>query len=197
MSAISPRANGQFSLAQEWRTLRRVYPIYQALAFKFEMTPAPTASLRDLNDNPDPALLEAAIRWAAEVDRRIAPHQLRQFLQGGTTGNSEEQLSVLLERYLAKDPKSEQDRDKVDVLLTQYFHVCAPPSYRRRDVRLSEVAEVLEPLLGEAAPEVPEWLEGFFDDVAAYDDEELADAEDDATARSGKIQAELTDVSAA
>ena len=43
--------------------------------------------------------------------------------------------------------------------------------------------------------EVPEWLEGFFDDVAAYDDEELADAEDDATARSGKIQAELTDTS--
>ena len=43
--------------------------------------------------------------------------------------------------------------------------------------------------------EVPEWMEGFFDDVAAYDDEELADAEDDATARSGKIQAELTDTS--
>jgi superfamily II DNA or RNA helicase len=42
---------------------------------------------------------------------------------------------------------------------------------------------------------VPEWLEGFFDDVATYDDEELADAEDDATARSGKIQAELTDAS--
>ena len=42
---------------------------------------------------------------------------------------------------------------------------------------------------------VPEWLDGFFDDVSAYDDEELADAEDDATARSGQIQAELTDTS--
>ena len=49
---------------------------------------------------------------------------------------------------------------------------------------------------GPAAQDVvPEWLEGFFDDVSAYDDEELADAEDDATARSGKIQAELTDTS--
>ena len=38
-------------------------------------------------------------------------------------------------------------------------------------------------------------MEGFFDDVAAYDDEELREAEDDATARSGKIQAELTDTS--
>jgi superfamily II DNA or RNA helicase len=43
--------------------------------------------------------------------------------------------------------------------------------------------------------EVPEWLEGFFDDVASYDDEEMTDAETDATVRSGKIQAELTDTS--
>ena len=38
-------------------------------------------------------------------------------------------------------------------------------------------------------------MEVFFNDVAAYDDEELREAEDDATARSGKIQAELTDAS--
>jgi len=41
--------------------------------------------------------------------------------------------------------------------------------------------------------EVPEWMEGFLDDVAAYDDEELAEAEDDAASRSGRIQVELTD----
>jgi hypothetical protein len=46
-----------------------------------------------------------------------------------------------------------------------------------------------------AADEVPEWLDGFFDDVAAFDDEELADAEDDATVRSGELQAALTDTS--
>lgn len=46
---------------------------------------------------------------------------------------------------------------------------------------------------GASEDEVPEWLEGFFDDVAAYDDDEMAEAEDDATARSGKIQAELAD----
>lgn len=40
---------------------------------------------------------------------------------------------------------------------------------------------------------VPEWMEGFFDDVAAFDDDELAAAEDDAAARSGRIQAELAD----
>ena len=43
--------------------------------------------------------------------------------------------------------------------------------------------------------EVPEWMESFIDDVAAYDDDQLADAEDDATVRSGEIQTELTDTS--
>ena len=41
--------------------------------------------------------------------------------------------------------------------------------------------------------EVPEWMEGFLNDVATYDDEELAEAEDDAASRSGRIQVELTD----
>jgi superfamily II DNA or RNA helicase len=44
--------------------------------------------------------------------------------------------------------------------------------------------------------EVPEWMDGFLDEVAAYDDEQLAEAEDDAAARSGRIQAELADTSA-
>lgn len=40
---------------------------------------------------------------------------------------------------------------------------------------------------------VPEWLEDFFDDAAALDDEQLVDAEDDALGRSGRLQAEATD----
>jgi superfamily II DNA or RNA helicase len=43
--------------------------------------------------------------------------------------------------------------------------------------------------------EVPEWMEGFIEDSATYDDVQLAEAEDDATVRSAEIQAELTDVS--
>jgi superfamily II DNA or RNA helicase len=40
---------------------------------------------------------------------------------------------------------------------------------------------------------VPEWLEGFFDDVATLDDLQLVEAEDDALGRSGRLQAEATD----
>jgi superfamily II DNA or RNA helicase len=46
-----------------------------------------------------------------------------------------------------------------------------------------------------SSDDVPEWLEDFIGDSASFDDEELADAETDATVRSGKIQAELTDTS--
>lgn len=38
--------------------------------------------------------------------------------------------------------------------------------------------------------EVPDWLEDFFDDVATYDDERLAEAEDDALARAAPLQPE-------
>jgi superfamily II DNA or RNA helicase len=39
---------------------------------------------------------------------------------------------------------------------------------------------------------VPDWLDGFFDDVAVLDDEQLVDAEDDALGRSGRLQAPAT-----
>ncbi|MEQ4303888.1 DISARM system SNF2-like helicase DrmD [Plantactinospora sp. B6F1] len=42
------------------------------------------------------------------------------------------------------------------------------------------------------ADEVPEWLTDFFDDVATYDDEQLADAEDDALGRARPMQPDAT-----
>src|SRR5690606_13705515 len=41
--------------------------------------------------------------------------------------------------------------------------------------------------------EVPEWMEGFFDDVATYDDEQLAEAEDDALDRARPMQPDPDD----
>lgn len=41
--------------------------------------------------------------------------------------------------------------------------------------------------------EVPEWMEDFFDDVATYDDEQLAEAEDDALGRARPMQPDADD----
>ncbi len=43
------------------------------------------------------------------------------------------------------------------------------------------------------ADDVPEWLDAFFDDVATFDDEQLAEAEDDALARTRSMQPDATD----
>ncbi|MFD6735595.1 DISARM system SNF2-like helicase DrmD, partial [Micromonospora aurantiaca] len=61
------------------------------------------------------------------------------------------------------------------------------------------VAVYLETLCGRTAPtnqpvtdEVPEWMEDFFDDIATYDDEQLAEAEDDALGRARPMQPDAT-----
>src|SRR5690606_7150542 len=43
-----------------------------------------------------------------------------------------------------------------------------------------------------AGDEVPEWLEDYFDDTATYDDEQLAEAEDDALGRARPMQPDAT-----
>lgn len=44
-----------------------------------------------------------------------------------------------------------------------------------------------------AADDIPEWMEDFFDDVATYDDDRLAEAEDDALGRTRPMQPETDD----
>ncbi|GAA1643155.1 DISARM system SNF2-like helicase DrmD [Kribbella alba] len=48
-----------------------------------------------------------------------------------------------------------------------------------------------------AQDEVPDWLEDFFEDTATYDDEQLADAEDDAIGRTENLQPTADDAEAA
>ena len=62
------------------------------------------------------------------------------------------------------------------------------------------VAVYLDTLRSRKAPanqpltdEVPEWLEEFFDDIATYDDEQLAEAEDNALNRARPMQPDATD----
>ncbi len=69
----------------------------------------------------------------------------------------------------------------------------SPARIRAHRRRLPDDAAV--PRQGAALPssdEVPQWLDGFIDDTATYDDEELADAEDDALDRVRPMQPDAT-----
>lgn len=147
------------SAVAQWRSVRRLYPIYSALAEKFSLGTPPFADLDQFGSDVETAAIPRIQNWLAEMDQRIQPHQFRQMLQSTGLANAEEKLAALVRRHLDKATRGDADRDKLDFLLTQYVAVCAPPSFQTRELSLEDVAQVLEPVLGECPAYVPQWLE--------------------------------------
>lgn len=155
---MNPQARSSGIVAQ-WAAIRRVYPIYTAVVEQFGLGTPPYPRLEDLTGQSEAEIIRDVQGWLGEMDDRIEPHQFRQILEGTDILNSEDKLRVLVHRHLDKEHHSEADRAKLHYLLTQYFFVCCPPSFRSREVKLDEVAQVLEPVLGEMPTAVPESLE--------------------------------------
>jgi hypothetical protein len=145
----------KLSAVGQWRAIQRVYPIYKAVAEQFGLGTPPYASLEQVTDASEEQVTEVAGRWLAEMDDRIESFQFRATLERPDIVNSEEKLRGLVNRYLYKQTRSTADRDKLQYLLTQYAYVCAPPSFRARITSLAELAEVLEPVLGDCTEEPP------------------------------------------
>lgn len=154
-----PRPNGAAlaELAAEWRAARRLYPLYLALIQQFDLDVPPSKELEHPMDRTESAAIERVRRWFALVDERVPVYQLRQLLQTTHLG-SEENLRALIARHLEKERKTESDRDKLDFLLVQYFTQSAPPQFHNHDVTLEDLADVLEPVLGECSLNPPQWL---------------------------------------
>jgi hypothetical protein len=93
------------------------------------------------------------------MDQRVLVYQLRHLLQMTTMNASENSLKSLIERHLRKPTKTTFDRDKIDFLLVQYFALCAPAKIYHKRIELTDVAEVIKPILGEVAPATLAWCE--------------------------------------
>ena len=145
-------------IAAQWRSDRRIYPVYASIVRQFELGIEPCRDLESPIDRNDPAILEKIAAWFDNVDARSHAGHLRQALQTAHVAK-EDNLRGLLERFLGKEKKTAADRDKVDFLLVQYFAQCAPHSMHNRDLELDDIAQVLEPVLGETVPQQPQWLE--------------------------------------
>jgi hypothetical protein len=146
------------AIAAEWRTARRIYPVFLGICQRFGMEVHPCKELESPIDRSEPAVLNAVRQWLAHVDDWTQVHQLRQFLQSSPLSN-EGTLRALLTRYLGKEVRSDSDRDKVDFLLVQYFSQCAPSSMLNREVSMEEVAQVMHPVVGAVTAAGPGWLE--------------------------------------
>jgi len=146
------------SPAEMWANLRRLYPIYCALAREAALECPSCHELDEAHETPTGEAIAAVEEWFAAMDEKIQIQHLRQFAQTSSLVN-ETVLRDLLLHNLAKKTRAPQDRDKVDFLLVQLFSEQAPEDFSEADLSLEAVAKVLEPVLGPVEIEAPSFLE--------------------------------------
>src|SRR5271165_3975396 len=144
-------------LAAVWASARRLHPIYAELAREFVIDVPGCADLEAHVDTPGRESVEQAQQWLNHMDEKIQVHQLRQFLQTSSLVDAEG-LVVLLQHFLAKAPRTDSSRDKIDFLLVQYFSQSAPTELDDNRADVAYVAQGLEPILGKVELKAPVWL---------------------------------------
>lgn len=143
-------------IGEFWRVARRLHTIYAELNRTFELGIPPSPELEQNVDRSEMEVLDKVRKWFQAMDAKVQVWQLRQLLQS-TNLQTEENLRYLIIRHLAKEPKGEADKEKIDFLLVQYFAHCAPHIATENDLSLEAVARVLEPALGARPSEFPAW----------------------------------------
>jgi hypothetical protein len=141
----------------QWQETRAVFPIYLALAKQLELEVPFTQAKRNLPEKPDLETFSSVHEWLDLMDQRVLVHQLRHLLQMTTLNASETGLRALIQRHLRKPKKSNTDRDKIDFLLVQYFALCAPAKIYHKQIEPADVAQVMQPVLGDVDPDPLTW----------------------------------------
>lgn len=144
-------------IAAEWRSARRIYPIYTAVISRFELPLKSCLHLDSPIDRADDDATKQVREWLESVDEKIEAAQLRQVLQTTTLG-TEDSMRSLARRYLGKTNAAEVYRDRIEFLLAQYFSQKATAKAARGIVSHDEVAKSLEPVVGETNGGSPVWV---------------------------------------
>lgn len=144
-------------IASQWQVARQIYPVYASAIRQHGVAIEASRDLEYPVDRNDPQAIERIKQWFDEADAQVEVWQLRQVLQTSEQG-SEPVLRGLIARFADKKERTSRDRDKLDFLLAQYFFQCAPARLHETEPTLEDVAQVLEPVLGESITESPGWL---------------------------------------
>ncbi len=131
-----------------WDEFSHVYPIYAALARQCGLPNGPYPTVANIDSWPDKKTRERDLLWLDDVDRQVQAVHIRHFLATPAAAR-EAGLRIFLQRQLLKPDKQVSDRDKIDLLIVQYFVLCAPPDMIAVPVEFADVAKVLQPALGE------------------------------------------------
>ncbi len=152
----APAAQSPEQLASQWEEARLTYPIYSALATQFDLAPLPYRDGELPPARPTRAIFDRHIKWLEAVDEKALAYQLRQ-IPPSVLNASEEGLRSLVRRHLRRPKKTSGDRDKIDLLLVQYFAMRATEDTLHKEVTLADVARILQPVLSEADATPLEW----------------------------------------
>ncbi|MGA9247431.1 MAG: hypothetical protein WBV87_04255 [Candidatus Acidiferrales bacterium] len=153
-----PAQAGPGDFVAQWAEARNAYPLYAALATQFNFAPLPHPAGELPALRPTREVFDNDLKWLDAIDEKVRAYQIRQ-LPSEILNASEESLRAFLHRQLRKSEKTTADRDKIDLLLVQYFALCAPEDLYRKDIHLEDVAAVLQPVLTGADATRLEWCE--------------------------------------
>ena len=139
------------SVPETWEDFNRLYPIYEALTRQLDLVGGPYPLGTNSGSWSDKKSRDRDLLWLDQVDRQVQAVHLRHFLVAPAVAR-EDSLRLFLQRHLCKLDKHPADRDKVDLLLVQYFVLCAPQELIAGRIETSDVAKVLQAVLGEVEP---------------------------------------------
>jgi hypothetical protein len=131
-----------------WSDFLLLYPIYAALGQLCDSEDAPYPTDTTPSQWRDAKRAASDFAWLDQVDRKLQAVHIRHFLATPSAAR-EEGLRALLRRHLFKPDKTTEDRDKIDLLVVQYFALCAPHELMAALIDLADVSRVLQPVLGE------------------------------------------------
>jgi hypothetical protein len=154
----APETQSPEQLASQWQEARLTYPIYSALATQFDLAPLPYQVGEQPPVRPTRAIFDRHLKWMEAVDEKALAYQLRQ-IPPSILNASEEGLRSLVCRHLRRPKKNSGDRDKIDLLLVQYFAMRATEDTLHKEVTLADVARILQPVLSEADATRLEWCD--------------------------------------
>ena len=147
------------AVPQTWEDFNRLYPIYEALTRQLDLIGGPYSSLAANSGSwSDKKSRERDLLWLEQVDRQVQAVHLRHFLATPAVAR-EDGLRLFLRRHLCKPEKLPADRDKIDLLLVQYFVLCAPQDLIAGRLETTDVARILQPVLGEVDSASPHGCE--------------------------------------
>jgi hypothetical protein len=145
-----------------WPVWRRLYPLYSAMAREFVLETQPCHELEQEPVTPTAECVAAAQAWFLAIDQRIQVHNLRQYGQTSAQMN-EDALRDFITHHLNKEQRTDQDRDKVDFLLVQFFSQVVPQEMAAADLTVALVGKTLAGVLGPADSDAPDALHSLDD----------------------------------